>query len=189
MMFAYLNTEGHVLGVSTVERTLAEAQMKLPDVTTIVSGAPSGLRYVGSNGDFHCLRLGEDGTDISHYDVVEYIAHLKQPRLVEIDTRTRELSFETPFLHGGKPIVLGAISHMLVASVPIRTSHAAQVFPLSLPAADGSELVLSDSGELESFLATMQVTMTTIAQGGQALRQQILSATTKAELDAVVDNR
>lgn len=72
-MFAYLDSSSDVVAISTVEYSLEDAQAINPNITTVVSGAPTGLIAKGQPLSkppeyWHRLTSG-DGTSLDDYTV------------------------------------------------------------------------------------------------------------------------
>lgn len=187
----YINAANEVIAHTLNTVPLVDVQAKIPEVVALITSAPDEvlpkptdprdkpITYV------HVAGRGP-GTDISHYDLIEEISLKKPARLVGIDALTQALIDAVPFFHEGKTFLLPAVRQVLLISAAGASSIA---YPVSVPATDGSELLLSDAADVASFASSAHWLTHKIVVAGQALRTQVAAATTAVELDAIVDTR
>ena len=194
-MYAYLDSSNDVVGLSTVARTLEEAQAVNPDIATVIDGAPAEL---GIKDHPKCViyhrKTSGDGTDISHYTEFENLDDYKVARLVTIDMRTRELiteGFEYPDSSGD----FYSLSMEAQASFTFTYAARADATTISYPvkinllSGMGTPLSLADAAAVEAFYKKGLQTVQGHKDSGTTLRDSVLAATTCEEVDAVVDNR
>ncbi len=195
MSFSYLNAEGDVVADSTTALTLAQAQARIPEISIIVENAPIELRRKGTQTATQAYwhrKASGDGSAIEHYSQIEEIAPLQTSRMDEIDLKTREL------IAGGftyPPNSGQVFSLSLRSQAKIIATHNARVdpllrFPQRWNTNDNKGVVTIPSKEgLHAFYMTAMGTVRIHLDSGTALKDQIRAATTRAEVDAVIDNR
>ena len=189
-MFAYLDAQNNVIGLSTKTRTLVQAQSRNSEIQSILANVPVTLIFKGkqslsgSYSTYHRHTSG-DGTSLSHYTEVEYLDPEKLQRISEIDLKT-----STRILSGlafdGKifSMSLAAQNNWLALYVFKDTF----TWPKVIPTVDDEAYSL-DLGDLGAFVGAGKDLVEEAKASGLTLKRQILEASTKAELDAVVDNR
>jgi hypothetical protein len=77
-MYAYLDASNNVVGLSKTELTMAQAQERIPSITTIIANASSGLIAVGQETDrfpYHHRWVSGDGTSLSDYEPASAYAY------------------------------------------------------------------------------------------------------------------
>lgn len=188
MSFAFLNAANEVIGVSAVDRSLVDAQIKLPAATQRIAGAPDELVAKGTNGQFHKLTSG-DGTQIGDYTLADYIEHQKAGRFAAIDARTFELTTTTPIAHDGHQFVMHQANMVLLFSMTaVKDVLLPSPYPMTFPAL-GASYSIGNVAELDAFSLAVRTATEIHVMSGEALKTAINAATNQAELDAVVDNR
>lgn len=189
MQYAYLDASNNVVGTSQLERTLEEAQGVNPAIESIVAGAPDEVVHKGAKGMlyFHQIVSGS-GTMLEDYVEVPYIEEYRAAKVAAIDARTLELlgmgfthgavklscsdSFAIIYLGGLKMIDLGLIT-----------------WPMAFATVDGKPYTIMDAADFQSIFLGAANALMTIRVSGTLLRNAVLAATTKADIDAVVDTR
>jgi len=190
-VYVYTDVGGDVLACSTVSRTVEQVQGKAPGVVAVVPGAPSsvvcklGFRTGGLPAYYHRHTSG-DGTDAAHYTQVVYLDTLRALRFGETDKQTQALLCNG-FAYGGKTLSM-CITSQVKADGYARLS--AEDYPIELPTCDDSEIVsLADAAALDAYRDAQVAALKAVIDGGDTLKAALRSATTKAEIDAVVDTR
>jgi hypothetical protein len=192
-MYAFLDSVGSVLGSSMTPLTLTEAQALNADIAVVISGAPDGLMIKGYETPakpFYHRKTSGDGTLIDHYSEITVLLPLKIAKAAEIDARTEELIAEGFVVSNGKRFKIddGSITryHMMYA---MRNSLD-MVYPVVITTYDEQNAqTLSNNGMVASFTEEIFIGHQAIVASGSALKQQLINASTLAEVEAVVDNR
>jgi hypothetical protein len=113
----------------------------------------------------------------------------KRLRVAEIDARTTAL-IAGGFSFGGVTFSLSLESQHNIHGVYTARSHTALTYPLRwMSKDDSSYLDLVDADAVEGLFLTALGTVRARKDSGTVLKQGIGTATTRAELDAVVDER
>lgn len=191
-LYAYLNTTGEVVSISIVERLLAEAQAKVPEVTQVISNAPDGLvpklSITTAQLSYHTKTSG-DGSDISHYTFGEDLDTLKRSRMEEIEARTAELKLDG-FVYSDT--TFGISTHDMLNLIGMDTNKdAAWVsYPVTWDSMDGMDSIsVADSTAWTTFFSAAFEAYLGHETTNTALKTQIRNAATIAEVTAIVDNR
>jgi len=191
-MQAYLNATGEVLAVSSTAYTLAQAQAIIAQIASIVANAPEGLvpkpQADAAHPYYHQLESG-DGTSLAHYTEVPFLKPLKVARTAEIDVRTEEL-IEAGFVaSNGKRFRINDCS-LVRYNALFEARNAAITYPVLLNVYDNDGVQsLGNAAAVVSFYEEILLGHRAILASGEALKQQIIDATTAAEVLAVEDNR
>lgn len=192
MPYAYVDAVGNVLSKSTVVRTLAQAQAIMPDVTTIIAGAPAMLipfLAASAQQPYYHRKTSGDGTDISHYTQIERLKPLKIARAAEIDARTEEL-IEAGFVASNSKRFRITDCAMLRYQVMFESRSAGVSYPILVNTYDNDNVQsLPDASGVVTFVEEIFLGHQAIIASGSALKKQIIDATTIAEIEAVEDNR
>lgn len=191
--YAYIDSADDVVAIGNVLHDpadiKADAVQRLDNVPDSVVArdletpdATAYHRYIPANGD---------GTDISHYELLQDLAGYKNRRLEEIDTRTREL-IDTGFEFDGEVFSLSIQSQ--INWKRLRTSILTGVltdldFPRTEATLNHGEYTLNRVSHASDFYAAYANRLDQRLRAGRSLKSQIKAATTKAEIDAVVDDR
>lgn len=153
--------------------------------------------------DRYLKTVGDDVVEMTQQEKDDYdnskLADLKAARFVEIDTKTSALIGEG-FVFQDKTFSLSsqAQNNMLGVKAAIADHRAsgsivafeAAFFPITFNTLDDNDTVkLVTVDDYESFYDTGMSVVRTHLDGGTALKSAIRAAATKAELDAIVDNR
>lgn len=193
-MFAYLDAAGNVVALSSTARDLASVQATLPEVVERVDGAPDGLgvkespRYTV----YHQRIAGQAGTDLSHYTAIDNLGPLRAAKIAEIDARTEELiaqGFEFPPASGQR-FSLSTNAQRTLLAADVMRDDPSFTYPVNWNTLDDTGvLTVADSATLHNFVLTAVGTVRSILDAGTALKDAVRAATSRAEIDAVVDNR
>jgi hypothetical protein len=192
-MFAHLNSNSDVVAKSTTDYTLAQAQVVNPDIMAIISNAPDGLMVKGQetpDQPYYHRHLSGAGTAIGDYSAITVLLPLKIAKAAAIDARTEELIDAGFVASNGKRFKIDDCNmtryHVMYA---IRL-HVEAVYPVVITTHDGQNAqTLSNNGMVASFAEEMFLGQQAILASGSALKQQLIVASTLAEVEAVVDNR
>jgi hypothetical protein len=191
-MQAYLNAAGEVLATSSTAYTLVEAQAINAEVASVVVNAPEGLiaKPVADAGHpyYHQLESG-DGTSLVHYTEVPKLKPLKVARAAEIDARTEELIAEGFVASNGKRFRINDAA-MLRYGLLYEARNLAIAYPVLLNVYDNDGIQsLGSAAAVAVFYEEIVLGHRALLASGEALKQQIIDATTAAEVLAVEDNR
>jgi hypothetical protein len=152
----------------------------------------SGTKYIFNrikNGnvimdDGSSHALSDTGWEL--YIEAETLADLKARRIIEIDNVTQEL-IKGGFTFDSKQFSLSEKAQ--INWVGIKAAIDILTFPLDVTTLNDEEYELVDTTSAVNFCGTGLATKQSYLDSGRALKLQINSATTNAEVDAVVDNR
>lgn len=147
----------------------------------------------------HHRKTSGDGSDISHYTMVEDLEVLRAYRFGKIDRADTEIinwgyEFQP---NTGAPVYLLPLTYearddlMATAITMTWPEMSGLVFPTEFPTKDETKapLVVNDEAEFKAMAITALVRAKTVMGYGAALRAAVRSATSKAAIDAVVDDR
>lgn len=168
-MYAYLNESGDIVGLSTDERTLAEAQAVNPDISS-VEADPSQ-------------------EDVDAFKASLLVAERKREMFSQIDGKTDQL-IAGGFPYAGHQFSLSLASQMKMVGAHAARDEAAMVYPIVWNTLGDEDVYsIASSADLNGFYLTAVGTLRAFLDSGTALKNQVREATTKAELDAVTDDR
>jgi len=191
--YCYIDVDNNVIASSTVERSLEEAQAVNPAIVAIIENAPDEVVVKGENAAilyFHRLDHG-DGTAIEDYVEIPFLDDYKAAKIETIDARTEELT-NLGFTHtNGETVKLSLTNtHLIIYLGLARMNDMGLVtWPVPYATIEGEEYLISDAADLDSIIAQGGAALMYIRVGGVQLRSAIRAATTKAEIDAIHDNR
>jgi hypothetical protein len=195
-MYAYLNSGSRVVGLSRVERTLPEAQAVNPDIASIISNAPDGLvstfhrKNKGLPAYCHKHTSG-DGSQIGHYTQQERLIDLKKYGRTLIEEKTDELialGFEYP-PSSGTMFSLSMKQQIRIAGIDAARDLPQTIYPITWNNIDRSEKIqLADSTDVHNFYLVGLATLRARTDYGSGKLQDLRDASTKAEVDAVLDS-
>jgi hypothetical protein len=189
----YIDVDNNVIAASTVERTLAEAQVVNPAIVAVVPDAPDAVVAKGVDAAilyYHRLDHG-DGDVMEDYIEIVFLDDYKAERCATIDERTSELT-ALGFTHtNGEDVKLSINNTHLIIYLGLDKMNAMGLITWPVPYAtlDGEPYLITDSADLNSIIAQGGAALMTIRVGGVLLRNAINSAMTKAEIDAIHDDR
>ena len=191
-MQAYLNAANEVIATSSAVLTLAQAQAINANVTAVIANAPEGLVTKGdvdaAHPYYHQWESG-DGTSLAHYTEVPSLKPLKVARAAEIDARTEELIAEGFVASNAKRFRITDCA-LVRYSALFEARNAAISYPVLLNTYDNDGVQnLGTAGAVAAFYEEIILGHRAIMASGEALKQQIINATTAAEVLAVEDNR
>lgn len=170
MPYAYRNAAGDILALSTVERTLAEAQAVNPEIVT-VDPNPSEAELA------------------AYYDAIAFI-EAKRAKGRAVDKRTEEL-LEEGFVgttgkrfHLDDPHLLQYIGLWITRDLPTAS------YPVVVNTYENQDIQnLPSATAVDTFFKEAFGAVRVQQDAGSALKISIRNATTWEELAAVVDNR
>lgn len=192
-MYVYLDASDNVVAAATIERTLEEVQVEVPSAATKIDGGPSGL-CVKNSETWDCphyhQKTSGDGTLFEHYTWVESLSPLKIKRMEEIREKTRSLIETDGFQYSGKTFSCTEESQRNLIAAGENASETWFTYPLYWGTVDElDELVLSDQADLDAFYKAAFQAGRAFYDSERSFKVAIRAATTKAEIDAVVDDR
>lgn len=192
-MQAYLNAASEVIATSSATLTLAQAQAINANVASVIANAPAGL-IAKSQVDalhpyYHQLESG-DGTSLAHYTEVPSLKPLKVARAAEIDARTEELIAAGFVASNTKRFRIDDGALTRYQALFTARNAAGITYPTLVNTYDNDGVQsLGGAAAVATFTEEMLVGHAGIIASGAALKQQIIDATTAAEVLAVEDNR
>jgi len=197
MASAYLNDSGDVLSLAkNSDPTIAEVQNKNPNVTIKIVNAPDELkprrlfdpRAVAT--EYH-QKVSGDGTDISHYVLVENLDAYKESRYKQIDDKTAKL-ISNGFSYDDKQFSMSMQAQMnwnrLRVSILTGVLTALD-FPQNVATIDDKVYTINTITEASDFFAAYANRLEQRLRSGRMLKTSIRQSTTKAEIDAITDDR
>jgi len=196
-MDAFLDVDGIVRALATLPRTIEDIQVKNPGVTQKIADAPSGLRpwTIFTPRDplsvsYHQLTSG-DGSSIDHYTLRENLGEYKKRRYEEIDARTRAL-IDTGFVFDDTVFSLSLQAQINLNR--LRTNLLTGVltaldFPRPYSRIDNQDYIINNIRDASDLYATGDNRLDQRIRSGNNLKNQVRAATTKAEIDAITDDR
>jgi hypothetical protein len=171
-MFAYRNASGYIVGLSTVARTLAQAQAVNPDIVS-VDPNPSQA-------------------EVDAFNTGNQFREAKIAKAARVDARTEEL------INGGFDSTVAAPKRFRMDNEALTRYNAYYharnepwfTYPLVINTYDNDQLQnLPNAAAIETLFEETVIALRGHIDSGTVLKQQIRAATTWAELAAVEDNR
>lgn len=138
-----------------------------------------------------CFEASLDPADKTAMDgvVAAHEGKAKKLKYKAIDKRTDEL-IAAGFTYGGKQFSLAATAQMKMVGTHEVKDDPALTYPIEWNTIDDNDTIsLADATDLHNFYLTGVGTMRATLDSGTALKGLVRVATTKAEIDAVVDPR
>lgn len=192
-MYAYTNATGEVVATSGSEYTLAQAQAINADITAVIANAPAGLVIKGDQTaaqPFYHQHTSGDGTAISHYVEVLALKPLKMWKAAQIDARTEELIAAGFLASNGKRFRIDDRAMCRYQILFESRNNAGLTYPILINVYDNDGVQsLGVAAAVVAFVEEVYLGHQAIIASGAALKQQVIDATTVAEINAVVDNR
>lgn len=200
MNYAYLNADRDVLMVAAESWEIEDIQTRLPDVVSKIDDVPGELKpkmlVSLSDVGFHRLLEGSGGQVIVDYELLEHLDHLRLSRLNEVQDNTEHIFLErgcewtSPTTTLTYPIACHQFARDDLDAFVTADTRGIVPYPAGFPSKNDGEIVPVMSGEeLTSIATTVLTFVQTIKMQGESLKASIKAATTKAEIDAVVDER
>jgi hypothetical protein len=169
IMYAYRNAGGDIVGLSTVERTLTEAQAVNPEIAS-VDPDPSQ-------------------EDIDVFNASQSLHRLKHAKMKAIDARTDEL-IAAGFTYADKSFSLSLAAQAKMMGTHQVKDDPALTYPINWNTINDDDVyAIANATDLNGFYLTGLGTYRTHVDGGTSLKDQVRAATTEAEVNAIVDNR
>jgi hypothetical protein len=190
MKHVYLDSSDDVIAQSTVPRTLEEAQAKNALIVAVIPDAPDEVVAKSMEPTvsyYHRLTSG-DGTDISHYTEVHDLTGYGSLKIAEINQRTDEL-LTMGFLYDGHRFPLTSAYAATYIGLTVVDQRNAIAFPVHLKDMHNGVYAVPDKTTLKTILASAAAGIMEIQDGETQLRNALNAATTKEEIDAIVDTR
>jgi len=200
MKYVYLDADGLVVATSNVQREITLPKLVELGVVERIDGAPDEVSAPGDFGSTSTYtKVKGDGTSTDDYEKSDNLQPIKERRYREIDSRTSQLIAQG-FKHQDKTFSLSeqAQNNMIGVRTAIADHRASGTlpdfesafFPITFNTLnDDDSMKIIDSDEYMAFYDDAMSTIRSHLDGGTALKKDIRAATTKAEVDAVVDNR
>ena len=169
MTYAYRNSSGDIVALSTAERTLEEAQSRNPDIVTIDADPPQA--------------------DVDEFEEAQQLSMVKASRFSTIDSKTDDLIAQG-FTYNGKKFSLSLASQMKMMGAHEARDDAAMTYPIVWNTlGDDDVYAIQNSDDLHGFYLTGVGTVRARLDSGTALKNQVRNAATLAEVAAITDDR
>lgn len=190
MKDVFVDSSGNVVCEDYNGCSLADAQVKNPTVTERIQGAPDAVTpqkvsFPTPHQYYYHQKTSGDGTDISHYTEVPVLDELKAQRNGEIDQKTAALIAQG-FLFDSKVFSLSIYAQSNWTN--LKNLEELLTWPVDVTTITDEEYSLSQAN-MPAFVGTAAATIQAHYDSGRALKLQINAASTKAEIDAIIDNR
>ena len=164
------------------------------DITQKIVGPPGGLRVSGRAGldgahTFHRKTSG-DGTDISHYTLVESLDSFKAKLFVDIDTKADSdvkdgPGFEYPG-SSGNFMSLGERGQL--KWLALYSGRASLVYPVKVRTKDNKTRVsLADSAAIQAAIDASVVALRVILDAAEDAKENVQQASTIAAAQTAAD--
>jgi len=189
MTTAYLDIDNNVIGVSSVFRPLEIAQDVNPSIVTVVENAPDNVVVKGKRGAvlYHKLTAG-NGTDISHYTEVTDLDDYKNNRIQEIKMNTQTLE-SLGFLYDERTFSMDTTFAFVYSSLLLLDEKKAITYPFPIQCLNSTTYYVTDRSSLRELVASTAAAILELQESESQLKLDILAASTKEEIDGIVDNR
>ena len=180
----YLDASNNVIGKSAnLDGTLPPNSVAIENISDNLYLV---LSPVGRNPDFHHKLKSGEGRNIEDYEKIYDIDHLRKSKVVEIDLRTEEIS-DQGFSFSGS-----LFSSSLEDQKNWMALYVAQdklTYPFFVTTKEGGTYEFQSPQELTAFYLTGLQVVYVIYSGARFIKGRVLAASTKEELDAIVDSR
>jgi hypothetical protein len=193
-MYAYIDAERNVLAVSDAPLTVEAAQVKIPEVTARIDGAPTSVKAkllaTLTDVEYHRLKEGAGGQAIGDYDLLEYLDALKAHRVAEIQANTEPILEQRSATWGEYQIAIHQAARDDLDALVTADLRGLISYPTAFPSkVDGVIVIVASTEDLTAVSAAVLSAVLTIKMQGETLKAEIKAATTKAAIDAIIDNR
>ncbi len=191
--YVFLDATGIVVANSPQDLPLTQSKVVASGAVLKIAGAPIAVKYRGQpNSDIYHQKTSGDGTDISHYAVLEYIEWEKARRYAQIDAKTDEL-IKVGFTHDSKQFSLSLAAQSnwngLITAFKADLITDPADFPFHVTTLDNDDYAIPDGTALLTIGGLVLGTVSAHLTSGRILKKAILDATTMAEIASVVDDR
>jgi hypothetical protein len=188
MSYAYLDVGDTVRAVSSTDRSLAEVQAVIPEVTVKISGAPEGLEGKESEGFFWHHKIGGDGTHLTDYERVDNLPRYRAVKNEEIDKRTREIIAQgAPY--DGHVFSMDLPDQMTYLSLCLAVMAGQAVYPIEVRDMTDQPYYLVDATAYYTFFFTGLGYVQGVLHSGRVLKDQVNACATVACINSIVDPR
>lgn len=192
--YAFIDAGRNVVAISTEPREVVEVQVKAPSVTARIDGVPMELLawgYCNENRvEYHRLKEGAGGQVIGDYDLLEYLDALKEKRAAEIQANTEPILEARGATWGEYQIAIHQTARDDLGALVTADLEGIVTYPTAFPSKiDGVTVPVASHDELVQISGAVLLAVQTIKMQGEALKAEIQAATTKAAVDAIIDNR
>lgn len=142
----------------------------------------------GSNASVDITSPGIESL-LSKFGVPFTLNELKRAKFDEINEKSGALIREGGHNYGGKVFSLKETAQLNVLGAE-RKKDLAQLYPIVFNTIDDmDEISLENSTDVDNFFMSALAAKKAILDSGSTLKRSVRSATTKTEIDAVIDNR
>jgi hypothetical protein len=192
MPYAYLDVARNVITTREMPVAMETVQTEFPAVVVRIDDAPDGLwcleNCTAENVQHHRMKEGMPGQAQDDYEVVEYLDLLKAKRIAEVTLKNEEL-FNKGALFDGKRFAITKDDHAgWLAIVMVKDSliYPYQVYTINPP----EPYLLPDANAVVGLVfGVLFPRCTEIYATGQVIDNELMAATSKAEIDAIIDTR
>ena len=162
---------------------------KLQQEIAIVYQNIEGVSSIGNDYTFHGLTGNEDLTEIIENHNPVSLDEYKVGKYQEIDNKTQIL-ISQGFLFDGKLFSLSIPAQSNWTNIKANKQDFIDLgaFPLGISCQDGSIYMLQEADVFTFWLTGMSTVKTHYNSGG-ILKEQVKNATTKEEIESIIDNR
>lgn len=190
MKTLYLDSSNDVICSSKIVRTLAEIQTNVnPNVVTVILNAPDQIVIKGKHDLYYHRHSTGDGTDISHYIQIDFFDRYKEKRFNQISKRTDEI-LKNGFIHDSHEFTLDINFRNQLGILADLAGEGLISYPIRVICKNEFETYqLANNAALRNLYIAMAQSYKQLMSSDVDLKKQIADATTKAEIDAVVDSR
>lgn len=160
------------------------------EINAAITPTVSHIDEVGTAINVH-FAAPLDAADKTTMDgvVADHEGKAKRIKYKAIDARTDEI-IAAGFTFGGKQFSLAATAQMKMVGTHEVKDDPALTYPIEWNTIDDNDTIsLQNATDLHNFYLTGVGTMRSVLDSGTSLKGQVRAATTKAEIDAVVDPR
>jgi hypothetical protein len=183
MKYAYIESvTGIVWAASSKEFTVAEIAANITQVDSRRDDAPDTVVARASALDHYHKWNGSD------YEIVWVLADLKAEKNYAINMRTRELIAEG-VTYAGKVFPLDLPDQSTWHGIWNAVAANAITYPIKVMDKNDDPFYLSDAVSFQTMYLSGFGEVGAILESGRVLKAQVNACTTKAEIDAIVDNR
>lgn len=183
-MYAYLDSGNIVLATSTQEFQIAD----IPDCVIRIDNAPeTGLIAERSGLATYHKKISGDGSVLSDYEVCYRLDVFKRTKKDEINNHT-DVMVVNGFIHDGVHFKIEPHDESNLMGLTLEMLSGQDMTGAYFRAAEEDYYFKSNQDLIDVF-STGKYVISYAVQTGAALKDAVQAATTKAEIDAVVDNR
>lgn len=206
MNFAYLNSDGAVLGLSTVNPLTVEEYNSLIGIRPSghenavcierIEGAPDGLKpYLGTDAALveYSRKTGGTGTDPGDYETLEWLDACRVWANGIVDETAVANRMASGYLHEGpsetRLLAIGEEATNRYDQLLSMNTAGMLPLPMTIPAKNqGETYTIIDASDLGAICAGVLTAAFPFIQWQAAKQAEIEAATSKEAIDAILNN-